>query len=195
MVFCSVITLTIGYSLCYAIWSVYLQFNHPLPNLGNVKTLINIFTITIEIWFLLPSHLLGDKEFRQKLRTYMMFLAWIATIIVQNQVLIFLFANFPAGFQFPVAFVFAAFRQIDKQVQSRLVTRMMGNQDEPAAALLTINVSSRWSFFIAIRLVGAEFPTLCCTVAIDFVLHMIQTYKSIKEYKFTERNLERLKNG
>ena len=88
--------------------------------------------------------------------------------------------------------MFAAFRELDKQVQSTLVTWMMGNQDEPAAALVTINVSSRWSLFIAIRLVGAEFATLCCTAAIDFVLHMRQTYKCIKECR--KVNAEAIRN-
>ena len=180
---CSVIILTICYILCYAIWSVYLQYNHPMPNLNSAIGLINALTLMIEIWCLLPAHLLRDHKFRQKLRTYTIIMAWLTTTIAQNQFLIFLFGNFPAGFQFPVAFVFAAFRELDKQVHSRLVKRMMGNQDEPAAALLTINVSSRWSLFITIRLVGAEFATLCCTLAIDFLIHMGQTYKSIKENK------------
>ena len=192
---CSVITYSIGYTLCYAMWSIYLQYNHPLPNLGNIQALIFYFILTIEPWVLLPSHLLGDNEFRQKLRTYMLFLSWVAVLkIIGNQVLIFLFANLPAGLQFPVAFVVAAFRELDKQVQSRLVSRIMGNQDESAAALLTITVSSRWSFFIAIRLVGAEFTTLCCTVAIEFLLHMKQTYKSIKEYNKVNAEEIRHKN-
>ena len=60
---------------------------------------------------------------------------------------------------------------------------MVGIQDESGTALLSITVSSRWSFFIAIRLVGAEFGTILCTVVIDFMLHMKKTYKIIKESK------------
>ena len=180
---CSVIVDTIGYISCYAVWSIYLRYNHPLPNLGSVILLINLVTVMIELWFLLPAHLLADNDFRQKLRTYMYFTLWLTTIIIQNNVLIYFFVNFPAGIQFPVAFIFAAFRELDKKVQSRLVSRMMGNQDESSAALLTVNISSRWSLFIAIRLVGAEIATICCTVAIDLILHMRQTYISIKEYK------------
>lgn len=84
--YCCSVTLTIGYILCYVIWSVFLQFNHPLPNFGNVLSLINLVANMVELWFLLPSDLLADKDFRQKLRTYMLFLSWIATIIIQNQV-------------------------------------------------------------------------------------------------------------
>ena len=59
----------------------------------------------------------------------------------------------------------------------------MGIPDESALVLVAISVSSKWAFFVSIRLVGAEFATICCTVAIDFFLHLRLTYKSIKGHK------------
>ena len=97
--------------------------------------------------------------------------------------MIYCFANFPAGFQFPVAFAVAACRGLDKRVRSYVITKLMGIPNESALILVTISVSSKWSFFVAIRLVGAEFATICCAVAIDLFLHLRLTYKCIKEHK------------
>ena len=58
---------------------------------------------------------------------------------------------------------------------------MIGVQDDAAIALLTITINSSYSLFIAIRLVGEEFTTLCCTEAIDFIMHLKMTYQIIKE--------------
>ena len=135
------------------------------------------------IWFIFPSHLLAEKDFRRKLKVYTLYVAWMGTTVIQNQILIFLWQKLPDGFQFPIAFLVAGVRELDQRVQSKLVRRMVSIQDEPATALLSITVSSRWSFFIAIRLVGAEFSTILCIVVIDFVLHMRKTYKIIKESK------------
>ena len=177
-----VIPYAVYYILSYAIWTTYFQFNHPLPNLGQIM-LPTIITSMIGLWFILPSHLLVKMDFRKKLRNFMLLPLWDVFGGIQNQILIYCFANFPAGFQFPVAFFVAACRGLDKRVRLYVITKMMGIPNESALILVTISVSSKWSFFVAIRLVGAEFATICCTVAIDLFLHLRLTYKCIKEHK------------
>ena len=98
----------------------------------------------------------------------------------QKEVLSYLFANVPVGYQFFVAFLVAGCRKLDHLMRSKIVTKMMGVQDDAAIALLTITISSSYSLFIAIRLVGQEFATVCCTVAIDFILHLKFLYLSLK---------------
>ena len=60
---------------------------------------------------------------------------------------------------------------------------MNGSQDESGAVLVAVHASCDFSFFIAIRLVDAALPTICCSVAIDFVLHSKMTYEIIKDLK------------
>ena len=72
---------------------------------------------------------------------------------------------------------------MDKRIRSKLVTKMMGVLDETAKALITIHVSSGYSFFIAIKLVGAEIATIVSTVAIDFLLHSKTTHDIIKDFR------------
>ena len=59
----------------------------------------------------------------------------------------------------------------------------MGELDEVATVLLAIVIGTNYSFFIAIRLVGADLATICSTVTIDFALHLRMTFKIIKEFK------------
>ena len=82
-----------------------------------------------------------------------------------------------------VPFLVVGCRELDKRVRTNLVKKMMRGQDEAATALLTIVIGTNYSFYIAIRLVGAEFATICSTVAIDFALHLRMTIKIIKEFK------------
>lgn len=68
---------------------------------------------------------------------------------------------------------------------------MMRIPDESAKVLIAVNVSTSYSFFIAIRLVGANFSTVCCAVAIDMFLHSKITYDIVKNCrKVTERGIE-----
>ena len=60
---------------------------------------------------------------------------------------------------------------------------MMVEKDEKASALIAMNTSTHFSFFISIRLVGAEFSTICSTFVVDFALHLKATIDIIKEFR------------
>ena len=176
------ITWILLYMSAYLIWSIYLQLNHPLPNLGLM--IVPTWTISIiGLWIILPSHLLGKKDFRHKLKNYMLYYLWFQITIILRECLSYLYANVQVEFQFLVPFMVAGCRDLDKRVLSKLVTKMMGVQDEAATALVVTAVASGYSFFMSIRLVGAEFATLCCTIFIDFFLHLRMTIRIIKEIR------------
>ena len=171
------------YILSYMIWCVYLGYNHPLPHVMMVTMLPTQILTMISLWFVLPSSLLEKGTFRRKLRIYMVYCLWTQATFIQNEVLSFLFSNVPINFQFLVPFLVAACRELDKRVRSKMVDRMMGQQDQPAKALISITISATYGFFFAIRLAGATSLTVFCVLAIDFFLHSRITYKLIKENK------------
>ena len=182
MFFLYMTTLVIFYVLSYLIWSVHLGYNHPLPFLRMVSMPISIVLI-MSLWFLLPSNLMKKEDFRRKIRMYTVYFFWNMTMISQNEVLSNLFTNIPSDFQFVVALIVAACRELDKRVRSKIVTKMMGKQDEPAAALLTIFISSFYGFFMAVRLTGSTLETICCFLFVDQFLHSRATFKIIRQYK------------
>ena len=170
------------YVACYVIWSIYLQYNHPMPQLVLVALPGWIIFMT-GLWFILPSHLVANNDFRQKLIFYMVYQLSHVISVVLREILSYLFINIPISFQFLVPFVVAGCRELEKLVRTRLLTKMMGVLHEAAIVLLEINIGSSYALFIAIRLVGASFSTTCCAVAIDFVLHLKLMLEIIKECK------------
>ena len=134
-------------------------------------------------WFILPSHLLTKTDFRRKLKIYMVYFLWLQIGHILREILSYLFANVPIGIQFLVPFIIAGCRELEKRGRSKLVTRMVGSHDEAAKALVSVFVNTTYSFFIAVRLVGAEFSTMVSTVGIEFVLHLKMAIQIIKEYK------------
>ena len=165
------------------VWSVYFENNHPLPFSAILALLPTIMIIAIGLWFILPPQLLTRPDFRQKLKMYTFYWLWTLIPIIIKEILSSLFINPPGGLQFLVPFLVVGCRELDKRVRTNLVKKMMRGQDEAATALLTIVIGTNYSFYIAIRLVGAEFATICSTVAIDFALHLRMTIKIIKEFK------------
>ena len=171
------------YVLSYIIWSVYLKFNHPQPNLGIMCVLISLTLTMIGLWRFLPSHLLAKEEFRRKSKFLMHLFFWYLMMIILREFLAVLFVESPVGLQFLVPFMVVGCRELYKRLQSKTVTKMMAEKDEAASALIAMHTSTIFSFFISIRLVGAEFSTICSAVAIDFALHLKATIEIIKEFR------------
>ena len=169
--------------MSHLIWTVHLGFNHPLPNLGTVIILTTWIIAMIGHWFLLPSDLLAKEDFRKKLRTYIIYFLWNIIVNVAREGLSYLFYNFPTKLQFIAPFFVAGFREFDKRITSKIVNKMMGQQDEPATALVSITISCVYGFFIAVRLTRATLATIFCTAAIDLVLHLNVTRQIIHEHK------------
>ena len=120
------------------IWCVYLGYNHPMPHIILVTSLPTAFFAVVSLWFVLPSSLLEKEAFRKKLKIDMVYVLWSIIINILKEMLAFLFSNVPINFQFLVTFLVAACREFDKRVRSKMVDNMMGQQDEPARALISI---------------------------------------------------------
>ena len=187
MTFANFAPFAIFYIISSTVWCVYLGYNHPLPYLGWVLSTGRL-TCPFALWFVLPSSLTANEDYRKKLWMYIVYCLWLFVPVFQIAVLSYLFTNLPEMFQFLVVFMVAACREFDKKMRTRLVTKMMGSLDEPATVLVAINTNILYSFFVATRLAGATGTTVFCVVSIDFALHSHITFQLIKEYSKVQEN-------
>ena len=170
------------YVLSYMIWCVVYDFNHPMPYLGLLQVPSGIL-VQIALWFVLPSDLLCKQEYRSKLRIYNIYFICAMTRIVVNEVLSYFWKNFTQDWKFVLAFLIAACRECYFQVGMILVDKMMDSINDSSIALLTVNVNTTYGMFLATRLTGANLATVCCILAIDFIIHLKTTYQVIKEHR------------
>lgn len=70
------------YVLSYVIWSVYLKFNPPAPDLGIICFLISTTLTIIGLWNFLPSHFLAKEEFRRKLKIFILLCFWVVMMVL-----------------------------------------------------------------------------------------------------------------
>lgn len=129
-------------------------------------------------------------DFRQKLKMYMKYFSWFLVMVVQNDSLSLLFVNVPCSFQVVVIMLVIGCQKFDMKFQlprqnncEKLISKMMGQNNETAMVLPSVNVGVLYSIFISVRLVGAELATVCCSVVIGFVSHFIMTYHIIKDVR------------
>ena len=177
-----VLNYSILWSICYSVWVLYLEKNHPMPFNGLVKLPVWI-ALLCGIWILFPTELLSVEDFREKLRTQMLYSMWWFVMSVQKDILSILFKNTPLYLEWLFAFVVPCFREMNKRVLTKLVHRMAGSDNEAANVLLVMNVNVHYALFIAIRLSGSHISTVCCMLAIDFILHLKTAHNLIQNQR------------
>ena len=173
--------------LAYIIWCICLGYNHPLPYLGMLQ-ISGWIAFVIALRFLLPSRFISNEDNWKKICIYIVYLLWCFLLAGQNEVLSYVFANLPEPFQFLVAFMIAACRELDKKARIQLVTKVMGTLDEPGSVLLSIITSVFYGSFVASRIAGATGATVFFIVSIDFALQSRMTLQLIKEYNKVKEN-------
>ena len=171
------------YLISYLVWSAHLGFNHPLPYLGFVVFLVEMSASKIGLWFVLPTQLLGNQEFRRKLWVYMLYCFASVMVINLTETLSYLFLNPPGGIQLLVPFIFVAIRELDYRIRAKCVEKMVQEDDEASLALIDIIVNVTYAFFVAVRTVEIEISTVGLLLAMEFLLHLKMTYQIIKEHK------------
>ena len=170
---------TVTYLIAYMIWCQYFEYNWPIPFLGYIYFIL----ITIRpaaIWVLFPRNLKRNKDHQRNFRLYYLYVINAIIFGVLKESLSILFKSLPGNTQWIVAFLVPLLKQFETLLQSRLVNRMTGGQDEASEVLLGLAINSAYSFFIAARLKNVKIMTVCFIFTVDFFLQLKMTYKIVQ---------------
>ena len=175
-----------SYTIFFMIWTAMLKYNHPMPLVGVICYFLNRVTLVLSLPALLRSDSMKGVEFHKKVTSIMIFeFRWIITSLIYGLLaMIFtLLENTDAQGIFallvPLAerFTFFAF--------SKMMYRIVGKENERANLLLAITINFSFGLFNAISLAGARNVTVIGTVACEFLLQLLMTYRIVILHKKT----------
>lgn len=170
----------IPYCMSYVVWSIFLDYNHPMPQVGPLSLFAAWIFNLFGIWVLIPSDLRGVYEFRQKLQMLLLYLVWWFVVGIQMDGLSFIFENLPSNLQWTIALMLPIAKELNNLVFSKLVFRMAGAENELAISTWTIQMNANYAMFVAIKLAQAEPWTVYAIMAMDFLLNFRTTYQIIQ---------------
>ena len=175
------------YLLFYIIWTMLLNFNHPMPFIGLIGAVLSWGIGTFLIWFLLPSYLTKQKEFRKKVWFYILY--QVVWILIQAQLtgLSQIFRMLPPNLQWLMAIFIPICRILDHWILSKVVFRMTGitNCDTPEVILSTA-ILMKFGLYVAILLASANEFTVWSILAADFIVHLWSGFHVIRLQKKVE---------
>ena len=169
-------TWTVPYIIAYLIWCQYLKYNWPFPFLG-YNYFVFFAVRPAMLWISFPRHFRANKDFRQNFWLYCSYIVISITFVTLTEGISILFKALPGYLQWSLAFLIPLMKHFETFVQSRIVNKMSGGQEEASKVLLGININSTYAFFIAVKLTNAEPATAFFIIVVDFFLHLKMTHK------------------
>ena len=170
---------TIPYLIAYLIWCQYLKYNWPIPLLG-YNFILCIITAPTAMWTSFPRNLRKNLYFQQNFKMYALYIVNIAISIILRQGILMLFIVLSGYLELIPACLISLLKQLHYTINSKLVDRMVGGQEEASQVCLGLSIYSAYSFFIAAKLPNIEIYTVIVMIAFDFFLHLKMTYKIIQ---------------
>ena len=168
--------------LCYFIsnsfWTIFLKHNYPMPLVG----LICYYPIPIgSILFLLvliPADLRSAREFKEKLKMFILYeFGWILSGFIR-QVLSFIFRSLEdTDLQCLMAIVIPATKMVTKLILSKVMNRIDRSEKEKGNVLLGAHVNFVFGLFVATKLTGSRISTVICICGVEFLLQFKMGYE------------------
>ena len=173
-----------SYCACFFLWSKILEYNHPMPFLGLIcYYLVKFLSITC-FWFLLPASLLREKEFKQKLRTFMLYqLVWVMVSLSHNLLSTVFRELENTDFQCIVAVLIPIFKGCSKLSLMRVVCKTMKTEKEMTNVNQVTAVNISYGLFIATNLTGARIVTVFGIVIVEFLMQLRMTHQIVQLHK------------
>ena len=171
---------TVPYVLCYAVWTIWLGYNHPIPFVLLFCAYPMAILTNVILWYEFPNNLRQNKIFRKRLQAYMFSNVWYLIIHFQYFGLSAIFTSLPYKFQWIMAIILPMFRYVNVRVYINLVEKYAGRDNKMAMIRTNITIAIDYSMFIAIMLSSATESTLFIILGFESMLNIHLCFKILR---------------
>ena len=164
------------YVMSYIIWTLILDYNHPMP-FNVICGYLSSISFDIMAWFEFPINLRKDKIFRKGLKAYMLLNIWDIFEHLVYAGLAILFVCIPSHLQWILAIIMPILRYLNARVRKKLLNFYASNENKMAILQVDARISINYSTFVAINLAPATEITLFSVLTVEFILNLFLTWK------------------
>ena len=174
--------------ICHLIWTIWLDYNHPMPMIGIILFLGGHAVHFTLIWFNFPGGLKSTTQGRQKVRAYILYRLWYLFYTQQQVIMNIIMEMMPLSFQWIMAFIIPVVRESNLWVMIKLLERTASQTSDlpPLIQRLTptICTSLTYGFWVAqVVSSAASTTTGYCLLGVDFMLNVYNTYNITKLHR------------
>ena len=167
----------------YAIWSVYLEYNHPMP-LSLLCGYIQLAVQYITLYLLFPYESCSREDIKKRFRYFFLSRIWIVVIDLQYKGITFLFITLPFGVQWILAFLLPIVREFNYRILERIMCGTGSRNEKSSRTTVFIGINTYHVIYVAIQIGQSSTElTSYLILAIDFLLNIYGCIVIIKMKK------------
>ena len=176
---CRSVLFIIVYGICCLIWNVYLSRHHPMPFIG-MCVYANSFLQFCFAWFLFPVDRRAKQNFRIQVRCWIVYTIFFALLRYQLMAVSFIAGRVPAEFQWVLAFVLPAVKDLNSRILLYFVQKTPDINTKRLKFLASTQLMVLFANFVATRISSFNTFTVYSIFTIELALHVHGCYKIIQ---------------
>jgi len=168
------------YSVGFIVWTIILEYQYPIPFNSALNCYLTIISFYIALWFRFPIEWRKNKEFRSRLKWFIVAITFNQIITLQYSVIARLLIVFKDRYQWIIAIFLPFIREFNGWTNIKLAQRCCRGDKESVFITCTYSVSTRHSIFLA-YVIGARATakTSYLVLAEDFLINVYICIKLI----------------
>ena len=178
------LTWIIGVCTIYVIWTMILEYNYPMPWWVFILYIPTKIVSVLSVPLMLLRGVSLDDESKKKLKNFVWFeLCWLLTTLIKMLVGVIFEKLENTDAQCLVALLFPMAKRFVSYFLSKMMSRIVGSENERANFNLGAHINLSFGLFIAISILGSRPATVACMVVVDALMQLAMTYQIIKLHK------------
>ena len=168
------------YPIGFMIWTNVLGYRYPIPFNSALNFYIVTITFYLALWFRFPKEWRQNKEFRRRLKWFIIAITFNQFIPVQYSIIAKLFVVFQDHNQWIIAIFLPLVREFNIWLNLKLALKSNSGDNESVFITCTYNLSTKHSLFLAYTVGSRATPlTNYIVLAEDFLINIYICIKLI----------------
>ena len=177
----------------YNIWTHLLHYHYPIPLNAYIYNYVLFTGVYGVVWYCFPTHWRVNKDFRNRLKWFIVAMAFNQCISLEYTVITKIFLTIPVKYQFLIALCLPLVREMNCWMNTKLALKASNGDISSVNITCTQNIGAGHSLFLAYTAASILTTTTSAIIfGTDFLINLYIAGKIIwlKRYKKVQVNTE-----
>ena len=168
------------YCTSYFIWTLYLEYNHPMPLLALFALLGDFAIYMIAFWWLFPSELRSQEELKRQSQAYLLWRVWYTLSgMILREALAFV-AAMDSYLQWILPILIPSIRISSSSIAEKIIEKFPETNKEEVKFLVTTMVTISYNAFVTAKIYSLSQSMVYSILVIELLLYLKGCYEILK---------------
>ena len=167
------VNISLLFSVYYITWSLFFNYQWPIPFLGILLAYPTIFVLYVTLWFRFPKPWRLNTKFKGRLKSFMLATGYYQCLMLQYMFIKKSLLMVPPEYQWCVSIILPFTREVNSRITSKLAKKACNSDERRVEIVCNHNVSLEHAKFVT-YFIGtvATTSTSACILVMDYLINL-----------------------